>query len=122
MIRELIAQLEAASEGSRALDVEILIYLKPNRAPHPEGMRGFVIPTDEPYDCPISAPYYTSSLDAALTLVPEGKEWTIGRYQEGRTWFEACIGKPGAVENEVVVEANTSPLAVCIAALKARVA
>lgn len=64
------------------------------------------------------APFYTTSLDAALTLVPEGWGWMID-------WTEPTE-RPRAVlchEPTVTVEcreASTPALALCIAALKAR--
>lgn len=84
MSRDLIAKLEAASEGSRELDVAIHhgraaahkhlpsgFTMKDLGNPHRNrGLAGskFIYPDRGP------APHYTTSIDAALTLVPEG--WT----------------------------------------------
>ena len=100
---ELIARLEAASEGSRELDEAIHSFIG---SPH-DG-RGLV---SFPW------PSYTTSLDAALMLVPEG--WVVEDLFIGAD-KTSCVdllfsGKPAANGS-----ANTAPLAVCIAALKAR--
>ena len=62
-------------------------------------------------------PAYTSSIDAAITLVPEGYDWEMGFYHEedgpasivwiaGNSWVEYFHDLPA--------------IAICIAALKAR--
>ena len=61
---DLIERLEAATEGSRELDAEI-----DERIWRAKWGRG------KPKD--ISVLYYTTSIDAALTLVPEGCGWEI---------------------------------------------
>src|SRR5882672_9817280 len=108
----LLARLESANEGSRELDVAIEIatqrcdptgYLLGDELhwnePHEFGSTVAYEPLCQPL------PHYTTSLDAALTLVPEGKEWGVDFYSEKKVYFEAAIGKPGSLENEVVVEA-----------------
>lgn len=97
---ELVAKLEAATEGSRELDyaVEMSRY-------DPETMYALNLKLSG------DLPHYTTSLDAALTLVPEGYCWSIGF--AGRTianvWKTPTPSKGG-----------TPALALCIAALKAR--
>lgn len=60
-------------------------------------------------------PPYTSSIDAALTLVPEGCKWLV---QDLGIGFEACTyprkGVPCAAKGAAPA------IALCIAALKAR--
>ena len=64
-----------------------------------------------------SANHYTASIDAALTLVPEGWSWSV----------DHLLGqKPGAVLNNkpfsktaIATEGATPALAICIAALRA---
>lgn len=59
-----------------------------------------------------SPPAYTSSLDAAMTLVPEGRSATISI----RKPAAACIDGP----RQNWCYANTPALALCAAALRAR--
>lgn len=57
-------------------------------------------------------PFYTSSLDAARTLVPEGVSWEM-RVHSGRHAFVD-------VDYKGSMYASTEPLALCAAALRAR--
>ncbi len=104
IIDDLIARLEAASEGSEELNDAIDFELFGSDEARP----------------------YTTSLDAALTLVPEGwwlrsiegcpqqNEWDAMLDQKTIPW-----GKAIGCANENV-GSPTPALAVCIAALKAR--
>lgn len=70
---------------------------------------------------------YLTSLDAALSLVPNGLNWLIGRNYLGVTGapYGAQLTQPGSGwTDEVVAEAevDSAPLAVCIAAMQARAA
>lgn len=60
-------------------------------------------------------PAYTSSIDAALTLVPDGYRWLVHGSRHG--------GKPGATmgigKHSFVSEHKFPAIALCIAALKA---
>ncbi len=90
-ITELIAALEAAEGPSRVLDYKIAKEVNPTRHL-----------------------LYTSSIDAALTLVPRGRLWSIG-----------CLVKaPGYVvvlDNDKRSHRGATPaLALCIACLSAR--
>ena len=118
---DLIARLEAATEGSRELDADILA-LSDYRST--KAYRGWIMmqakgaARDDRTYLLRFAPHYTTSLDAAMTMVPEADdrclEITIyctgtevdlayGNYlQSGLSW------------------AKTTPIALCIAALKAR--
>ena len=106
---ELIKRLESATEGSRELDAAIIM----------SGLH--VSMPDDPVGWP---PKFTTSIDAALTLVPAGRPWSITQQSSGvgyfadiaikdddGWWFEA--DGPGS-------EAPTPALALCIAALRAR--
>jgi len=62
----------------------------------------------------IGAPAYTASLDAAMTLVPEGFDWIIGHTNGGLT-IHAEVG------DREQRFAATPALALCAAALRARV-
>jgi len=106
---DLIARLEAAAEGSRELDVEI----QRHRTGHPDDHWYELNGKWARNECP---PRYTTSLDAALTLVPEG--WFVRKlaeYEDGWT----CTLIKGA-RNENGASAATPALALCIAALRAR--
>jgi hypothetical protein len=112
-ISTLIAKLEAAAEGSHALDYEIY------RAAH-EYARNWL--PDFP---PGGLPQYTRSTDAALMLVPE--MWTAIelRSRQARTRWVADLSKlsnPESLSSEdyETGHAATPALALVIAALRAR--
>lgn len=118
MTDSLIAKLESAAEGSRELDeaiaIAVLADFEVDRLVgmsdddpgiltfrYPDGSRG-------------TALRYTTSLDAALSLVPEGWEWCL-------TW-EGGIASVDIGDPMLRMEyaAATPALAMCAAALKAR--
>ena len=76
----------------------------------------------------ISAPRYTASIDAALTLVPEGMAFTVARYwcegEEAPPYYADCIdielAKRGEDAPVYSAKAETPALAIAAAALKAR--
>lgn len=103
---DLIARLEAATEGSGDLDYEIWDSLG-------TGALGLA-------DKPRSIKRYTESLDAALTLVPA--IWRIYAIQESHIegeWF-AGLDRRREHRESMIGKAPTPALALCIAALKAR--
>jgi hypothetical protein len=63
-----------------------------------------------------TAPRYTSSIDAAMTLVPKGWSWSVGFDEHGN---RAIIGAFGNMETIASKAANPA-LAICAAALRAR--
>lgn len=104
---DLITALESAKEGSTALDFEIQQFIEGWRnigggyREWPDGRR-------ERYDYIRPAPAFTTSLDAALTLV-DGDRWTV---YSGPA--RAVVGfRDGA-------NGATPALALCIACLRAR--
>ena len=104
-MKDLIAELEAAPEGSEVLDVAIC---KAICHYGPDDPLWHVLP-------------YSRSLDAALTLVPEG--WNFeGSFTDPDNDYviEGWNGKfaPGGID--VQGSAHTAVLALCIAALRAR--
>lgn len=103
-VAELIKRLEEAKEGSRELDCDLWVQASIDV--------GF--PLDKALDAaPAFAPYYTTSIDAALSLVPEGMGWNVG--------FLKKAPRPHAWVGDLrTVYAASVPLALCIAALKAR--
>jgi hypothetical protein len=64
-------------------------------------------------------PHYTASLDAAVSLVPSGWDWSISK-----GWNEAAIASLAPAEKaaEVTTEAATAALALLAAILKALLA
>lgn len=88
----------------------------------------YAIPAIHPADYD-HAPHYTSSLDAAMTLVPERCGWIAGWGQTRPdepmggaqiTPYARYNGSFVAGETIAESEAATPALALCIAALKAR--
>lgn len=129
---ELIARLEAASEGSRELDALIhAAVVNPPVMVDGGSWKGDVPAAYEPMSVVIGrlpgkdlaeltgCPRYTTSLDAAMGLVPEGMEYEISTlYNIAR----AAVGlnvNDGPWRGESALPENM-PLALCIAALKAR--
>lgn len=94
----LLEQLRGADEGSHELDLAIAEAMR-----RPSGAFG---------GPPLA--FYTRSLDAALTLVPDGRPWNIG-LETSNLHGIAWVGADGGV-----VTAATPELALCIAALTAR--
>ena len=121
-LKSLIAELEAAKEGSRELDEKIALssgwtvredsYGDNITEPletwevweHPD----FSLPEGNYYQDP---PPYTTSLDAALTLVPEGWSWQLSSNECELTHEK---------HEHIWVSVPIATLALCIAALKAR--
>jgi hypothetical protein len=116
---DLIAKLEAAPKGAGKLDVEIDLAVNPNMKQPAERMDPTLFVGNR-FGYEHSPPRYTTSLDAALTLVPNRCDvGNIGWDPSGN----ACSLQEfsnGHVHSVAVGYAVTLPLAVCIAALKAR--
>jgi hypothetical protein len=125
----LIARLEAAREGSRELDA--MIWTAVNGKGQP--MRRVGPPTYNPerlfcnpdpdmnwigYDLLNIAPHYTTWLDAALTLRPEGAEIAL------TDLYKVPMAEVGLNFTEgpetARLEHGTLALALCIASLRAR--
>lgn len=139
-IQELIARLEKAAGPDRALDADIAATCKVTtdtdlqryigggaaeyRAEEGHLIRVYV---DGAMVFGSEAPRFTSSIDAALTLVPEGFRWGCSRSQEPTKpqrpkfhgWvmpLHSCLA-----DDEFEAWSEASPaIALCIAALKAR--
>lgn len=122
---ELIARLEAASEGSRELDALIhAAVVNPPVMVDGGSWKGDVPAAYEPMSMVIGrlpgkdlaeltgCPRYTTSLDAAMGLVPEGHGWTASNYG-GAFVHPIDHGPPEHGRHK------SPALALCIAALKA---
>ena len=119
----LIEQLERATEGSRELDVAI------TRACYPA-----LIQQHASYylaDIRVDIQPYTTSLDAALTLVPEGWAWNVSSNNVAticRNWDDDSAPvfwsqrptRRHVAWSEHKGTVATPALALCIAALKAQ--
>jgi hypothetical protein len=122
---ELIGRLEAAGAGSRDLDMDIAKSLgfRPIAT-----IRGVQI--HNPKQAPgvsWGLPHYTTSLDAAVKLVPEGKWWTggAGKTRPDERLYGAAIYEPVVGEPQRIADGEhdtSAAIALCIAALKARAA
>lgn len=114
----LIAKLEAAKEGSRELDAEIHLVIAPEFAKWPYdpvlGVSGLWFHNHgEAY-----APHYTTSLDAAMTLKPDGHRLRLWQHHTG-VWGCDLFPDGGGTLHRVHDKA-TPALALVIACLKAR--
>ena len=113
-MEELIAMLEAATEGGRELDGKIHLWRIAD-ALLSDGSDGHAVRRELGHWS--APPPYTTSLDAALTLVPEGRyvKLTLDRaHNKAWVWVE--------LDDTEAVARKTPALALCIAALKARMA
>lgn len=135
MIDKLIARLEAATGPDPHLDAEIEAALRGGEPAYRSASRHQFGPsvvlnhgTGNPWDGWESAPSFTGSLDAALTLVPEGWFWRVGRTTLFQAWAGVYRTHPDNGErdrNEFYWHRDhggppsTPALALCIAALKA---
>jgi hypothetical protein len=95
-MKDLIEKLEKATGPDRGLEYEMFAKLVEPILDH-------------------DPPYYTASIDDALTLVPEGAQWVV--MSKGKTG-----SPPSAVVGARHDNGATSAIALCIAALKARIA
>ncbi len=109
-MKTLIAELERAAEGSRELDGEIALSL--GWVKHHAGWAHWTTPEGLENR---HVPFFSDSLDAALTLVPEGAYWAV---RVSISKFAGVVTPLGYVVKDCV--ANTPALALCIASLKAR--
>ena len=85
------------------------------------GIERVIRPRRYRLECPTSAdPEYTASLDAAMTLVPDGCVWNLGGNSKkgfARTGLFGAMIKQGI--DEIFAEASTPALALTAAALRA---
>ena len=124
-LKSLIAELEAAKEGSRTLSDKVLLACgwsyEPNRyGPGGPQWGGGGLWTD-PLGIGTAAsdprPSPTESLDAALTLVPDGWAVELTGEKGSQGWG---VRLTSDASQETMGLALTPALALCIAALKAR--
>jgi hypothetical protein len=108
---ELIAALEAATGPSYALDEAVAVWHYNDLGA--DGRK--VIAVAQPR-C------YTASIDAAMTLVPDGSYWNILTEGDGDGFLAAVVTRQGADAGEPLswMKAPTPAIALCIAALRTR--
>lgn len=126
-IERLAARCEAADGGDRGLDeaiYEALGFCNHKRTEYyciEDGND-----TDSGYTCldcgrdtygAKKAPPYSTSLDAAMTLVPEGWDWTLESCSGAEKHGASIMQDPGPY---IAIRAHTPALALCAAALRAR--
>lgn len=127
---KLSERVEAATGPDRELDAEIAVAVSGD-------VGAIVVPPYERFlfshkpgwwrdgtNKSHSAPSYTASLDAALTLMPSDAFWRLGHDGDGAdpSEFRAQVLVPtlGSIDAHGAAFAATPALALCAAALKAR--
>lgn len=118
---DLIERLQNAAEGEWRLDYEIARSLGWYEAEVSEHWEIAWFKPDSKIQQLSGPPHYTTSLDAALTLVPEGCGWKVQRNLNGDCW--AVVQRQDANRRiDIWAESDmlkTPALALCIAAMKA---
>lgn len=119
-LQRLIERLEAATGPDRVLDMDIEEAALPElrRKPWRRDLGRFWDDSDRDGLHYVEASRYTASIDAALTLVPEGSEWTRHRGANDRMTMQI----DGPSHFGVHGQGATPAIALCIAALRARAA
>lgn len=119
-MKDLIERLEAATGPAHDLDGEIALALGWTYQKMKGDQRAyFRRPGETAYYNRSEPPRYTSSIDAALTLVPKGHWWTIEADAAWVRWLTANdVDTAQAHFNHR--DGSSTALALCIAALKAR--
>jgi hypothetical protein len=121
---------EAATGPDRLLDANILWAINPAAFDADAGGDGEHLKpsycyarggwtlnkADRFYLASVPVPYLTASIDAAMTLVPEGWTWTTCSFGYARVWIDRLELNPP----QHAGHADTPALALCAAALRAR--
>lgn len=117
-MNDLISRLSAATGPSRELDAEIALANGWAHRTMPNGERYWRSPTGVICPQPLR---YTASIDAALTLVPEGYGFML-RYHETAAGMRAICSLLGSNGDPDTwdVKAITPAIALVIACLKAK--
>jgi hypothetical protein len=119
---ELAERCEKASEPDRETEARIAMELAWRKTTLGQAGRVWY---DQDGNLEAVPPKYTASLDAALTLLPEGSEWRLERrFSKAMSPAYASVWNPGATDVDFHANAHgKSPaLALCAAALRARAA
>jgi len=125
-MKELIERLGKATGPDRTLEFYIAFAVR--WRPDGESARSFAEHEAKhdyatawiahaPFRSRWNIPHYTASIDAALTLVPEGWMWDVA--SSGCAWI--MRDGDSVCDSQIVIGGIESPaIAICIAALKAR--
>lgn len=124
---DLIERVKHEEGPNREMDEEIFIQITPGvleagRIDRLDGMVGWW-PKDGPYQSAVTVPRYTGSIEAALSLVPKGMFWVMGfgKCRETEPLGGASVMPANDTLNPAgEAEAATVELAMCAAALEAR--
>lgn len=119
----LIERIEAATGPDWELDAEIAALLGWKKLPNPGSMGGLIDMWINPSgkNERWNVPPYTSSIDAALTLLPGDAMWRLGHDGKGPDPSEfLCEIVSGPECRNYCAIAPTAALALCAAALRAR--
>jgi len=127
MTLELITRLEKATGPDRGLDCRIAHAVKPIQFDDTYGPETW---DDQQWRMAAGIyqiPLYTKSIDAALTLVPDGWTWECTEFDKAKYRATLSFKGNGAAPERTVdscdvdgKDAPTPAIALCIAALKAR--
>lgn len=112
---KLAARCEAATGPDRTLDAEIAVLVDGlgSVATYSPAYLHAVGNSFEDIGKYADIPAFTASIDAAMSLVPEGAWWWVEAQPLGKAFHAGCA-------DECVATAATPALALCIAALRAR--
>jgi len=116
--KALIGRLEALEAPCRKVDMLIETLQTGNRQ-HPYLVGINIDDKPDAGRTTYPTPRYTASIDAAMTLVPEGSEWNIEKWAKNGVYTKhakASAWVPGAERAYAV----TPAIALCIAALRAQ--
>ena len=118
-----IKAVEKAKEGTPEINVLIARACFPNFILHDDSNIWMQVPSnmERGYMQVVPMPFYTTSLDAALSLVPEGMCYELDTFPRSKTDTKpiAFVAKPDDIFTAWSSGA-TMPLAICLAALRAR--
>lgn len=122
-LQELIARLGKATGPDLKLDaaIKVAANTRPDwavKVKEPLVQDGIFVKVGKSGPSLVVEPY-TASIDAALTLVPEGMDYDLS-FVDGV--HSACLGERGTFDADIDVRGATPAIALCIAALKARAA
>ena len=110
-MNKLISQLNTATKESRGLDIKMWEWINNELVKYGSGNVNPILLT--------KVPHYTTSIDAALTLVPEG--WSLYHLDTfGGGGYCEVTPSDGDESDCINGQASTPALALCIAALKAK--
>lgn len=115
---KLAERIEALEGPCREMDAEIALAVHDWCKPHTPTTEGPRFPLENKYGSPFFPQPYTSSLDAAMTLVPETAEWGVKTEHDSPNHYAWVKHEDGDLCD--ARDASTPALALCAAALRAQ--